>query len=422
MDFKDQLQPVITGIIDNLKVTIESELRAQINSTVISKLADLEINTAVADAIQRNLQSKINQTDFLELGRQQLSGIVKQISDGINKNLVQGVNQQISEDLKKQMAAIDTKAMINEVIQSRLATLMQDYNFPDKSIPSNSIDWTDTSISGDNISGGIIKNFGSTGIEDRASFVQLTLMDHASAFEGPLYTPEMVVAGNLTVNGTVTLKGDLDLTGDGIKQLVSAAGQSALSGLTDQLYKDFSYFVYNQINTQGLDLDRLTQGGKDIVKGNQLGYQITDTNIQRLGIVKDLQTSGETLLVNTLYVANDRVGINTLEPSSALTVWDQEFEFLVYKRKYDTGYIGTNRPQTMILGSNGQESIILTPDGQVRIDNFKIKNTVQTTEPGMPSYEANKGTIAWNENPELGGVIGYVCLGGTRWAGFGRIE
>ena len=40
----------------------------------------------------------------------------------------------------------------------------------------------------------------------------------------------------------------------------------------------------------------------------------------------------------------------------------------------------------------------------------------------IPNYEDITGTIVWNESPMQGAPIGWVCLGGTRWAKFGEIN
>jgi hypothetical protein len=40
----------------------------------------------------------------------------------------------------------------------------------------------------------------------------------------------------------------------------------------------------------------------------------------------------------------------------------------------------------------------------------------------IPNYNAITGTLVWNESPGSGSAVGWVCLGGTRWAKFGIIE
>jgi hypothetical protein len=49
-----------------------------------------------------------------------------------------------------------------------------------------------------------LKNFGSTGIDDRATQVQMTLMDQAVAFERAVWTPSAIIKGKLTVEGELS--------------------------------------------------------------------------------------------------------------------------------------------------------------------------------------------------------------------------
>jgi hypothetical protein len=138
--------------------------------------------------------------------------------------------------------------------------------------------------------------------------------------------------------------------------------------------------------------------------------------------VNDLQTSGENLLVDTLYITSKRVGINTIEPSWALSIWDEEVELAFSKRSQDTAYINTPRNQTLVLGSNNRQNLVLNPDGSVDIDNLRVGNVPMSSATAIPNYNSITGTIVWNESPGPGGAVGWVCLGGTRWAKFGIIE
>ena len=145
---------------------------------------------------------------------------------------------------------------------------------------------------------------------------------------------------------------------------------------------DGSTFYYKvELDEEGYAiLTATTQGGKEIVKGAQLGYHIVDSNLQRVGVVKDLQTSGENLLSETLYVTQNRVGINTMDPSAAFAVWDEEIELIVAKRKTDVAYIATPRKQQLVLGSNGKENIVLDTDGSAHIENLVVGRIAMTSD------------------------------------------
>ena len=270
------------------------------------------------------------------------------------------------------------------------------------------------------VKGGIIENFGSTGIDDRATQVQMTLMDQAVAFEKAVWTPSAIIKGKLTVEGDLVVLGDIDSNSPAANTLANMAVEKIKADT--ELLELHSDAMLASIGQKGIDLKRITQDGREIVNGNQLGYHITDSNLQRVGMLRDLQTQGEALLSDTLYVTGKRVGINTIEPSAVFVVWDEEVELVITKHSSDTGYIGMPRFQRLVLGANNKDNLILDTDGSVEIENLRVGNTPMSSATAIPDYNAITGTIVWNENPAQGGPVGWICLGATRWAKFGIIE
>ena len=93
-----------------------------------------------------------------------------------------------------------------------------------------------------------------------------------------------------------------------------------------------------------------------------------------------------------------RVGINTDEPESTLTIWDEETNPRIGKNKKDTMDIRSQNK--VILGSGTKDNIELTQDGEVWIDNPML-NGKKFTYVKATGYEGEKGDIAWNMNPML---------------------
>ena len=131
-------------------------------------------------------------------------------------------------------------------------------------------------------------------------------------------------------------------------------------------------FRSNRIKQDGLDLTKITVNQNTVIEGNQLGTSITESNLQKLGLLRELQVSGETAIAGTFYVGNKRIGVNTIEPSAALAVWDEEVELTVSKYRDDTARLATPRAQTLILGSNRNNNIILGTDGSTEIGRLRI--------------------------------------------------
>jgi hypothetical protein len=162
--------------------------------------------------------------------------------------------------------------------------------------------------------------------------------------------------------------------------------------------------------------------GAEAIVGNQLGSTIINSNLQQLGLLKELQVSGEAIVAETLYVTPRRVGINTIEPSGALAIWDQEVEIVAAKKSADTGSFGTPRQQRFVLTANNKENIVLETDGSATINELRMGSMKFSAAAQPPNYVGERGHVVWNNNPNPGGPMGWICLGATNWANFGIID
>ena len=421
MDINEQLQPVIASLIDGLKVSIESELRDKISDEVVKKIAATEVNGIIETLVAGQIADRVAKFDFVNASQEQLSLIVARLTDQIQKTLAQEANTQINSYITQRLAQVDLNDLISSLIGNKLANMLDSRNFPPQSIPQSAIDFNGLTLTGDHIKGGIVEKFGSTGIEDLSTRVQMTLMDKATAFEGPVWAPEIKVKGDVSIAGKLSV-GEIDETTPAFTQFIEAASVVVKNKLDTELFTSFSNIIFDKIRTEGLELDRITQGGREVIKGNQLGYHIVDTNIQRVGMIRDLQTQGEAYLSSTLYTTKGRVGVNTMDPNSVLSVWDEEVEISVGKRSQDTGTINTPRYQTLVLGANGNNNLTLTPDGSVEVDSISIGSVLMSSAITIPNYSGITGQIVWNQAPAPGSAIGWVCLGGHLWAKFGTVE
>jgi hypothetical protein len=420
MDINQQLQPIVTSLLDSLKGSIEAELRNKISDEVVKAIANTEVNIIVERIITQRLNERVAEFNIETKTRQQLEQTLTQITNQLSTGLAKSANEQISAEVARRVAVMDIGPIIQGIVENKINNLVQTGAFGKESIDHSSINFKGFKFSGDVVKGGIIENFGSTGIDDRATQVQMTLMDQAVAFEKAVWTPSAIVKGKLTVEGDLIVLGDIDSNSLAANTLANMAVEKIKADT--ELLELHSNAMLASIGQKGIDLKRITQDGREIVNGNQLGYQITDSNLQRVGMLRDLQTQGEALLSDTLYVTGKRVGINTIEPSAVFVVWDEEVELVITKHSSDTGYIGMPRFQRLVLGANNKDNLILDTDGSVEIENLRVGNTPMSSATAAPDYNAITGTIVWNENPAQGGPVGWICLGGARWAKFGIIE
>ena len=247
MDINEQLQPVIASLIDGLRVSIESELRDKLSEEIIKKITNAEINSIIEESVAKQISSQVDKFDFINASQEQLTLKVAKITDQINNTLAAEANKQINSFITQRLAQVDINSLISSLIGNKLSTMLDSRNFPPQSIPQTAVDFNGLVLTGDHIKGGIIEQFGSTGIEDRATGVQMTLMDHATAFEGPVWAPEIKVKGDVIVAGKLTITGEIDDSTPAFAKFVDTA---SLAVNLMQDYLPTTVIVYSIVSAQ----------------------------------------------------------------------------------------------------------------------------------------------------------------------------
>jgi anti-anti-sigma regulatory factor len=249
MDINQQLQPIIAGMVSELRGTIDVELRQQVTAEVVKTLAGTELTSIINNLVTQQVQARLDKFDFAGTGEQELKIAFKQITDQVSKNLAASTNNQISAWVSQKLTAINIRESVESVVQTAISDNLKGTTFPEGSIPHSSINFTGIKLTGDNIQGGIISKFGSTGIDDLSTRIQMTIMDNAVAFESGLHTPEANVTGNLTVKGQISIQGEFDSTTQGFKKLVSDTSQAVREELNTELFDSFTGTIFNKIQT-----------------------------------------------------------------------------------------------------------------------------------------------------------------------------
>lgn len=310
----------------------------------------------------------------------------------------------------------DESKALTEFVDSAVIKNLRGFDFEKNSIPFSAIRWGSSTISGDQVVGGMHVNFSSQGIDDQATECKLTIMDDFVVVENSLVAQSVEVKRDLEVDGTFVLNGAFDQNSLGYQELLKQTVSDAKEVLTNEVIEAFSTVTAQRITESGIDLKRITIENNTVIDGNSLGKFIVNSNLQKLGQLRELQVRGESQLGETLYVSNKRVGVNTIDPSRALSVWEEECEIVLGKHERQTGYIGSIRTQKVVLGSDGQTNIILDVDGSTRIFELLIGDTKLQSADTMPNHNGTRGEIVFNSAPELGKPFGWMCLGEARWA------
>lgn len=351
-----------------------------------------------------------------------LKTLVEELTEQILSNLADDINQQVKQNVASKLAQISIHDEVRNHVERYLSDKITGITFPESSIPGTAIDKQTLKLTGANIRGGIIEQFGSTGIDDRATDCRVTVLDEHTVVENNLLTQSLTVKTSAVVEGDLIVKGEIPTDSPAFKKLVEYSQQQVKQNLNTELFSSYSDIIFAKIKEEGIDVDKLRIKGVNIVEGRVLAPGIMESNLQKVGQLRELQVTGETLLDGTVYVSNKRVGVNTIEPGSALSVWDEEVEVGLGKRQKDVAVIGTPRNQTLIVSSNNKDNLSVNTDGTVTINSLNIGSMNFSSAEIAPSYEAPKGTVVFNANPNLGGPLGWVSLGNARWANFGIID
>lgn len=413
----------LSGLVDTLSKQILEEVSARVDANLKSVIdqrltaLDIAARVDVAAKSEAKVAAAQYQPDFKAIDKQ-----LEAAAGAIITNITGTADKLIKDAINSKIASIDFQNVIVASTTKMLADKLDTYNFPDKSISAGAIDFGTDPLSGDIIKGGVIKDFSSTGIEDRSTGIQVTILDDYTVIENQLLAQDFTVKGKVNLDGDISLNGSIAVDSPGFAKIVEESSAKIKADLNDEFFADFGRLVFKQIQDEGIDLSKVTLNGEVILQDKRLAAGITGSNLQELGVLKELQVSGESLIHNTLFITGRRVGVNTLEPSSALTLWDDEVEINIGKHKQGVAMIGTTRTQAIMLTTNGKNNLLLNPDGSISASKIHMGNMNFGTSPAAPNFDAPKGTVLFNENPSVGGPMGWVSLGSARWANFGIID
>lgn len=348
--------------------------------------------------------------------------LVGQITQQLMATLQQSIADEVIKNVKDGMRKVDLTTVARDYISSYLKGNTQAYDFPERSIKGTAIDTQGLFLSPAQLTEGTFRNFQSSGIQDSATMCQVTILDRATVFENNLVAGKLEIAENAVIKGDLILGGTIPADSQLFKDVTKTATNALYNELQSGILEKFKTEVTDKIQTTGLSAQYVTVGGKPILENNRLAPGVLHSNLQSVGALKELQVIGETLLDESLYVSNGRIGINTLDPEYTFDVWDQEVQISTFKYSQNVGAVGTTKNQQLVLTSNRKTNLILNPDGSVVAENFQIGNTNMSSAETIPTADRPKGAIVWNSKPAVGSPIGWVSLGGARWAKFGTIE
>ena len=365
-----------------------AEYLPEITDTVKSSVAELFKNGVVPGIDQYVDSATVKQT--IDIAVEQL---VDSSIEALGRDPVwlakieQQINQAVVDRVVRQFGRIDLNPIIKQRVDEHMTVFQQD----------------------------ILNNFASTGISDQAGSCQLTVTDDATVVNNELTARDLNIS-NAAVIKDLVVKGSINIDNSSWDLLAEGISKKTIDKLSDEWKTLLTAQVAEEIKSNGIDFDSVEINGETLVSGNTLAKSITDTSIKSLGVLTTLTVAGESVFNNqTLAVLNKRIGVNTVTPEMALSVWDEEVSIVIGKNKANEAYIGTNRAQGVAIGVNRQPQIELTADGLTRIRQLQVGLHRVSHATQVPGYSGTKGDIVFNSNPNESPIFAWVCIGGHRW-------
>jgi hypothetical protein len=358
-------------IISAVKESV-STLFAEGNIPGVSQFVDATVvKSSVNQAVENSVQTVV---DHLFQDPKWLSQIERQISQTVTQRIV------------STMGGIDFNPMIQQRVDENMIKFRQD----------------------------LLTKFSSTGIDDRATACQLTVMDHATVVENNLTTQALEVMGTAVIRD-LAVTGTVNINNPSWQFLSDAISEKTLEKINTEWKDQLVDQVKQKISQDGIEFDQVKIGDSLLVENNALSASITDSRLQTVGHLKDLTVRGQAKINDTVHVVSRRLGINTDAPEMALSVWDEEVSVVIGKNKSKQAYIGTNRDQGLAIGVNRDPQIEVDTSGlttikQLRVGLHKFGHATQ-----VPGWSGTRGDIVFNSNPGSDRVFAWVCLGAHRW-------
>lgn len=259
-----------------------------------------------------------------------------------------------------------------------------------------------------------------TGLVDRAHQEELTISDGSVVVANDLSTRKIEIARDAVVGGTLTvqniaIRGTINTDLRAWQQLTADLADMTLQRVDQEWRQRMIDQVREQITRDGIDFKQVTVAGMPLIQDHRLNDHITASNLQTVGTLDQLSVRGPADISDSLSVRNRRIGINTQHPEMALAIWDEETALMLGKHRENTSYIGTSRPQRLVIGINRSPAIDITEKGCVTINHLTVGRHRVCHEAEIPNYSGTKGDIVFNSNPKGDGIWGWQCLGAFKW-------
>ena len=389
---------------------IENRVISEVQNRVIGRFRNVEQVPGLIDTVTRGIR------ELFDRGR--IPGLKELVDhDRIQQTLDSAVQQLVTDSINN--LVIDTawldkiQGMIDVNMTSRVAdhlTMIDLRHHISTAVDANMERWRER----------LAADTRRPGITDTAAQLELTVMDGAVVVERNLVARDLTVAATASVHGSLTVNdlavlGSVNVDNPSWICVADRASDMALQKLTPGWRDGLVQQVLDLARTQGIDFDTVTMNGEPVISSGRLNPAVIHSNLQSVGVLENLTATGTVKLGNTMTILSRRIGINTMEPEMALSVWDEEVSLLAGKYARDRAYIGTGRRQGMVLGIDRKIALEIEPDGIVAIKQLRLDRWRISHDKDIPGYSGTRGDIVFNHDPKPDSAFAWICLGGFRW-------
>jgi len=392
---------------------IEQTIKKEVEKKINQELSQVDIGDLLATSLVNMAQDKVNATVTSMVNEMLRQGTLQQlIEDKIGSELQTKLDEAILARVSGMVSRIDLGTQISEKIEQFVITKMTTLSLPNSIIPINAVNTSEFTMSANKITKGVFKGFSSTGIEDVAKGVELTVMDGAVIVENNLIADKLSIEDTAEFKGNVNIAGDLRVVGN-LVMLNPAFNKQIISIVNDRIAE------HNKDNVVNITGSAVYASDKEILTENALGPSVLTSNLRKVGNLTELSVRNNFAVGETLHVADGRIGINTEEPVGALTVWDEEAELTMRKHKSKTTYLGTTRDCELVLGINGKIVMSLRKEG-IEVESINVGGIKMSAANMVPEREGTPGELVIMQRAISGQPWAYQCVEGRSWAALTR--
>jgi len=414
---------------------VEQEIRTAVNQQVHQAIAQTDWIEDLENQIVQFVQDRIT-ARFSNIGT--LPDLVDTVERSVSRMFEQGFVPDLAKYVDSEKVRQTVDLAVEHFAQDTIDVLTADQRWLDKiqtQVEQRMVDKVASSLrdidlalvfkkivieNKETIADNLRHEFFTNGIQDLATELQLSVMDGVVVVEKELAAYDLTVErntylkGDILVDGDLAVKGRINTDNESWQDLARHMGGVAYERFKTDFADELIESVIDKVR-EGIDIHDVTIDGSRLIDGDTLSSGIKNSSLRKLGALDDLTVSGPVSLTGTVNVLRNRVGINTQEPDSALSVWDEEVSISAGKLSKNTAFLGTPRMQNLVIGVNRQNHIEIDTNGLTTVQKLRIGKNLIGHSKTVPNYSGNKGDIVFNIDMTPDTPFAWICLGAFRW-------